>query len=451
MRKASFFLASLLTITVMTATAPQAEAAFEPPQPVVSEAAYMVNLDTDVVIYEKNPDQRRVPASLTKMMTAILVLENVPDIENTIYDAPSQVFDEFYGKNVSTADFRPYEEATVQDYLYGLLLNSACEAASVLAYHVGGGSIPNFVQMMNDKAKELGAVNTRFGNAHGLENPDQYSTARDMAIIARYAIENFPAFNKIVETSEYTIGPSNKHTESRKLFNTNMLLRKTDVNYPYALGIKTGTLDEAGYCLASYAKKDGYSYLLVTLGAPIYDEAGQRLPLKDRGCYTDAINLYNWAFSTFEITTVISPDEDIMEFGVELGDGKDYVMLRPDTEYSTLLPKNLDSTAIQRIKPDKLTITAPVKKGEVLGELELRLANETLTKVKLLAAEDVALSKTLYYLKIGKEFLSSGWFKLGLGLLAVLIVFFVYLRITSKRRKRQKARPRLMPKNRKYQ
>lgn len=437
MRKCSFFLSAVFLFSILFTNYASltASAAFQPDFNVESKAAYMVNLDTDVVVYEKNPNEKMYPASLTKIMTAIIALEKVSDIQNTMVTAEPTIFDELYGLGASTADFRPNEVASMNDLLYGMLLQSACEAASIIAYHVGGSSIQNFVTMMNDKAKALGAVNTHFVNAHGLYDENQYTTAYDMYLITKYAL-SLPGFSEIVNTVSYDLKPTNKHAQPRTVLHTNLLMNKSsEYYYSYAKGVKTGTLDESGQCLISTASKDGYTYLLVTMGAPLKDDKGQPQPKKL--AFVDGKNLYEWAFNTFQLTSVIKPTEDIMEFKVRLAKDKDYVMARPETDFSTLLPKNLDESTIQRIKPAAQELTAPVKKGTLLGTMELRLADETLTTVNLIAADDVERSELLYMVDMAKSFVSSIWFRTAVYVAVGIILLSIVLRLTIGRKRRK--------------
>ena len=150
------FVTAAMIFSVISAAFPtKAEAiTFTPNFTISSEAAVMINLDKDVTVYEKNPNKKMYPASLTKIMTALIVLDNVEDLDNTVYEAPLVVFDELYGQGASSVGIERGEEVTVTDLMYSLLLKSACESAGILAYHVGGESISNFVDIMNEKAKE---------------------------------------------------------------------------------------------------------------------------------------------------------------------------------------------------------------------------------------------------------------------------------------------------------
>lgn len=436
-KRISALIATVMIFSVISVI-PVGAVSFTPNFEVVSEAVYLKNLDTGDVIYEKNSDKKEYPASLTKIMTAILVLENIDDLENTEIEAAPVIFDEFVGQNVSTADFRHYEIATASDLMYGMMLNSACEAASILAYYVGGGSVANFVDMMNEKAKELGAENTHFVNPHGLFDEDQYTTAHDIAIITEYAM-SLPKFTEIATTQNYTLATTNKHSETRVVIHTNYMMDKMrggEYYYPYVKGIKTGTLDEAGRCLVSLGSKDGHNYLLVTMQSPMYNEDGTKANFH----YTDAKNLYNWAFDSFAPTQILSKDEELGEVSVEFSDGSNYVLVKPAEEYSTLWQTDVDLSNIERKITLAESVVAPVTKGTKLGEIELNFSGENLATIDLIATEDVARSALKYNLAIAKEFTSSGWFKLAVALVIVLIVMYIiyYFAVTRKKRRRMK-------------
>lgn len=431
MKKISLMLAAVMIMSLVSQLSVSA-LTFTPNTTIYSEAAYLINTDTGTLIYEKNSKEKMYPASLTKIMTAILVLENIDDLENTQIEAPSYIFDELYGLGASTADFRPYETATADELMYGLMLQSACEAGSILADYVGG-SVENFVLMMNDKAKELGCTNTNFVNAHGLHDPNQYTTAEDMAKIMAYA-QTVPNFEKIAGTYSFEIGASNKHTEPRTVYNTNkMLLKSSDYYYEPIKAGKTGTTDEAGRCLATTASLDGYNYLLVVMGGPLLDEEGNTF----QSAFVDSKTLYEWAFTYFKPTTLLSTTEEMGEVAVNYSDGNEFVIVYPAEEYSALWPTSIDATAIERktILPE--SIDAPVVRGQKVGTLELKCSGETLATVDLLAGSDVERSAWKYNLEVAKNFLKSPWLIAALVIIGVLIVGYIVIYITVNRKKRR--------------
>lgn len=422
---------------------PASAVTFTPNFTVASEAAVLINLDKDIVVYEKNPMKKMYPASLTKIMTAIVVLDHVDDLDNTSFEAPLVVFDELYGQGASSVGYSRGEVITVTDLMYSMLMASACESAGILAYNVGGDSIPNFIDMMNQKAAEIGCTGTNFVNPHGLYDDDQYTNAHDMALIAKYAVDNYPKFVEIATTTEYTLGATNYNSDGwLTIHHTNAMIQKGEYYYEPARGLKTGTLDESGRNLAAMASKDGNNYLLVTLGAPMYDADGN----KTYEQYADHQNIFEWAFNTFSYDRILSSTEEITEVPVKLGDGAEHVLLVPSEDFYTLWPNTLDASALKReIKTDSFTdadgaVTAPVEKGQVMGSYTLSLSGEILCTVDLVAKDSVALSQLEYNVMKVKAFVGSFWFKMAAAVAVFLIAAYVviYVLATKKRRRKMK-------------
>ena len=431
MKKFSALIAAILIFTMLACPAAEA-VSFTPPFEVQSEAAYLINLDTGIVVYEKNSRKKMYPASLTKIMTAILVLENINDLENTNITAPLAVFDELYLTGASSVGYENKEIITAEDLMYAMLMSSACEAAGILGYYVGGDSLTNFVNMMNEKALALGCTDTHFVNTHGLFDEEQYTTARDIAVITQYAM-SLPKFTQIASTVEYTPRATNRHEEGWITFtHTNRMLSKSSDNYfPYVKGIKTGTLDESGRCLVTLGSKDGYNYLLVTLGAPTEDAASH---------YNDHKNIYNWAFDTFSYTKVLNITE-MGKVNVTFGEDRDYVLVCPSEEYSTLWPSTVDLSAIDtEIKLDSQTIQAPVTRGTKLGRLKMSISGEPLCEVDLIAMSDINLSLMDYNVALAKQFTKSIWFKLAFVFAGAASILYIVLFIVFTRKRRRKVK-----------
>ena len=433
-------IACLLTVVIF-ASSFSAGAAFAPEQAINSEAAYLVNLDTGMVMYKKNENKKLYPASLTKIMTAILVLESGKDLDKTVVTAPSYIFDDLWKLDASTAGIMAGEQITLRDLLYALMLPSACEAGSILADYFGGGSIPKFVAQMNARAKELGCKNTHFVNAHGLHNPDQQTTAYDMYLITKHAMTLTP-FMEIACTPKYTMQATNKHPKTRNIYHTNEILRTTSsyskYYYPYMKGIKTGTTDESGKNLVSTASKNGYNYLLITMGAPLKYSNGK--PVGDNGSYIDAINLYDWAFDNFKMKTVITKTDTVADVKVTQSWDRDHVLLVPEKDVTALLPSMVDPSSIQKdLSEVPKSIQAPVKKGQVICQIKLKLADEQFETVNLVASEDAGRSTILYVWDGVKGFFSSLWFKLIVGFLVVLLAaYFFFMVMYNKKRQKNK-------------
>lgn len=422
---------------------PASAVVFTPNFTVSSEAAVLINLDKDMILYEKNPTKKMYPASLTKIMTAIVVLDHVSDLDNTEFEAPLAVFDDLYGKGASAVGYSRGEIATVTDLMYSLLMYSACESAGILAYNVGGDSIPNFVDMMNQKAAEIGCTGTHFVNPHGLYDDEQYTNARDMAIIAKYAVDNYPKFVEIATTTEYTMHATNYQSEGwATIHHTNAMTLKGEFYYEPARGLKTGTLDESGRNLVSMASRDGNNYLLVTMGAPLYNEDGT----KCNNQYSDQESIYEWAFNTFSYEKILSSTEEITEIPVKLGDNAEHVLLVPSEDFYTLWPNTLDRTSLKReINTDGYldsdgAVMAPIEKGTILGKYTLSLSGEVLCSTDLVAKDSVELSQIEYNIMKAKAFINSFWFKLAIGIAVFLMILYivVYILATRKRKKKMK-------------
>ena len=431
---------------------------FEPDFTVASEGVFMINTDTDIVVLQKNADKKFYPASTTKIMTCVVALENISDLDQKVritYDATNEFWEGDPNKEgPSNAALEVGQEnITYRDCLYTLMVSSACESANILAINTCG-SIEAFVAKMNEKAAQLGCANTHFSNTHGLWEEDNYSTPYDMYLISKYACEKVAGFMEICDTVSWDL-PANKYNpDGYTKYTTNVLLRNVADNpfyYEYAHGIKTGSIDyywdkegnkhTGGRCLVSTAKKNGYNYMLVTMQAPYFNEAGESYNF----AADDHVKLYNWAFDTFQYTTVLTKKDVITEVAVEQGDGADHVTLSPAEDFSTLLPDYLDLTTVQTVIDKKDKVVAPVKKGDVMGSVELRLGGETLTKVDLIATRSVDRSQIAYIAEQVKSVIDTGWFKACVVALVLLIIADIVLicirrrqiRIEEKRKARK--------------
>lgn len=441
-RKFAIFLSIILLCSTVFGSF-SASAAFTPKFKLNSEAVYMVNTDTDIVVVSKNADKKMWPASTTKIMTCLVALENIKDF-NAYVLCPYAAFNEFHEDNInykgaSNAAIEAHQNnITYWDLLYALMVRSGCEAANILAYNIGGESIENFIAMMNAKAKEIGCKNTHFSNTHGLWDEDNYTTAYDLYLITKYAMDNYPRFMEICDTYSYDMPPNEYNPDGYTITQTNKLMQTTSEYYYEGVhGIKTGSIDcyypqrpdgtysyedeqEGSRALVTTAEKEGFHYIIVSLGAPYYTEDGTNLSFKDH------IDLYDWAFSEFEYTLVINKNEQITQVGVDKGKDVDTVGLIVTEDYYTLLPKSLDRSTIQRIcEPITDMLEAPVEKDQEMGNLQLRLNGETLVNMKLVTESYVELDMQEYYKEKILEFVQDKRFiaiVISLGLLIILLI-----------------------------
>lgn len=229
-----------------------------------SRCAYFCSADTRSVIAEKNSGQRVAPASLTKIMTAIVLIEHADDLGERV-TVPYDVYERLYAEGASMAGFAAGETVTLEDLLYGIMLPSGAEAAAAAAKHVAG-SDEAFVKLMNDKAAEMGLANTHFENIYGFDADGHYSNAAELAAILMYALEN-EDFMRIATSKSYTVAPTNKHPEGFTMKSTVFTkLAGESPDHAVILGGKTGFTYDAGLCLAVFGENDDKRYVSVVLG-----------------------------------------------------------------------------------------------------------------------------------------------------------------------------------------
>lgn len=400
-----------------------------------SKSIYLENLDTETVVYSKEPDERRFPASTTKIMTYIITAEHVSDFEHTQVTVKDEVLSLLDGTGSSVAGLENGEKLTVYQLLNCLMIPSGNDAALVLADYIGGGDISKFVDMMNDKARELGCGQTHFANPHGLNDPNHYTTVSDMAKITKYAL-TLPSFAEISDTVT-----SDCLGEDRYLVTTNYMIdenRGGEYYYPYAKGIKTGsTGNDSGYCLVSTASKNGYTYLCVAYGAPYEDENGEAY---DNGAMLDSAGLYKWAFENLSIKTIIEKNDLTREIDLSFAWNKDKLRLKPAQSYSTIMPNDVSIDSIDKVYDIPDSVEAPVKEGQKLGTLTLSYANQKIAEIDLLAGESVDRSELLSAVAVIKEIVSSNWFiTVFIVICSLVLIYFIIAAVYNKRKNSSRA------------
>lgn len=437
MKKTSLFLAFTLIMTYIVGCVPAyaAEEGYEPPFEIRAEAVYMENLDTGQVMVSKNADKQLSAASLTKMMTGILVLENVKDLEGESAYLKMYLNDMIYGTGAQTGGFWPNDKASIKDVLYDMLMQSAAECALMLADYVGDGSIEHFVEMMNDRARELGCENTNFTNPHGLHDPNQYSTARDMAIIAKHAM-SIPLFAEIVATPSYLVTLQNREATFYVHSTVEMIKPASSYYYAPIQGIKTGTLPESGRCLASQAKLNGYTYLMILLGAPATEADGTPTTPALLN-FSETQKLYEWAFASFSVRTAVERDEELVEIPVKYSYDGDFVRLATGEQFTTLLHNDIQISSIQYVPDVPESLSAPIAKGQEVGRLKLIFADEEIGSVPLVATANMNYSKLLGTWGWVQNAIHSYWVKFVIVFTLLLITLYTALLVRTNRMKQR--------------
>ena len=393
-----------------------------------SPVALLIESETGTILYEKKAFDKMYPASTTKIMTAILALENcdLNDIATVSRDAVMSVPVDYTNANLQVG-----EELTIKDLLYAFLIPSANDCGYVLAEHIAG-STEKFAEMMNLKATELGCKNTNFTNPSGIHDDNHYSTAYDLALIGRYAMKN-ETFREIVSTSSYNLPATNKYDSTdRRFVSTNFLIRESQTKYyyEYATGVKTGFTDEAGDCVVASAKKDGIEYIAVILDAGYNKDW-----LKEK--FLDSVTLFNYAFENYTTKSLGNQGEVFDKVRVS-GATKDTKML--DIVLKDDISAFIKKSDFQNNYEPNVVIDhdlkAPIIKGELIGSVSYNVDDVTYTSY-LIAGSDVEKSTVL-----------STIFKILLVLFILYIIVRI-IRFRNLRKARKKKNYRKGPKKKK--
>lgn len=405
-----------------------------------AEGCLIANTDTDTVIYEKNADQKLYPASLTKIMTAIVVLDECKDLEGTIVTANKDTLDLLLGTDSSVFNLVDGEQLPALELLYILLVHSANDAANTLAEHFGG-TIPGFVDKMNAKAKELGMSGTHYMNPHGLHDDNHYTTPRDMYTLTKYALKN-ETFKKIFGTVRHYVPATNK-TPNRRVLATTVFIQDPNTSMPNTYyrpvdGGKTGYTDPAGRCLVTYAEEKGVTYICVVMKCPVTNEKGAKVRYE----FNETKKLYEWVFNDFEYRQVYSTLTPVGECPVELSSESDYVALALKEPVNAVVPKQAEESAFKvDIELHKNPAEAPITAGQELGIATVKYAGEEIATVPLVAINSVERSGMLAFVKSVTDLFTGSFFKTVLIIIGIIIVLMIiYLIIKNRRRRRRRRR-----------
>ena len=434
MKKRFIYAILIMAMLINIFTLP-AGAASVPPQ-IISEGAILIDANSGRVLFEQNADTRLYPASTTKIMTAVLALENLQldSVAVASYDAVMSIPSN--GSNMGTKEG---EQLTVEQLLYGMLVASANEACNVVAEYMCG-DVDSFVVKMNEKARELGMNNTKFLNPHGLHSPEHYTTARDMAILARYAMQN-DKFREVVSTARYTIPPTNKNSDSRTITNTNYLIstyQNASYFYANATGIKTGFTTQAGNCLVSSASKSSTNLIAVTLNAKPQSGAIYS--------FIDSKALFEYGFDNYKTRSIARPGEIIAEAKVKEGWGADAVTLEAKNELDGLLPADADVANVTKTITLNENILAPIAVGDVLGRATYSYDGYELGSVELVSTVEVKRDFFVFIMNRIFGFFNLLWVKIPLLILIALIIVMVITRKIKRKRRRRYLRSKRYPK-----
>lgn len=416
------FLSLFLILVLFASFTPAAFAknSFE----VDARAALLIDVGTGEALYDLNAHARNYPASITKVMTALLTLEAVDagrlGFEQEI-TAQESAFENLAADG-STANIKAGETMSVENLLNCLLIVSANEAAHILAEAVAG-DIDSFVAMMNQRAGELGCTNTHFANPSGLHNERHYTSAWDIYLITSEALKH-DEFREIVGRKAYDV-PATNVSKARTLHSTNYLISTWRTGWPgyyyeNARGIKTGSTPEAGYCLVANAEHGGRTLISVVLGA-------ERVTLPDgtleTRSFTESVKLLEHGFNDFRSMNLIDTSEFVCEVPVELSSETNYVIVHPATELYRMVPADLTAETMERtIELYAESVEAPVAEGDALGRMTVSYNGVEYGSAELIALNDVSASWLLTKQRDVQKFFAQPWVRLaaiGVGVAAV--------------------------------
>lgn len=402
--------------------------ASRPPEIVNAKSALVYNFENDVVLFEYNASERIYPTSTVKLMTAIVAYEALSDRLDMKITVTKEIKDQIAGNNVGLMEG---EVVTVEQMLSVLLVNSANDAAILLAYAAYGGVEP-FVEKMNEKATWLGAYDTFYTNPTGMHNDAMVTTARDTALIAKYAY-SIPLIVELTSTPKYVMDGTNM-TEYRNIYNRNALISKyynTGYRYEKALGLNAGSTVQGGYCIAAVAEEPatGLSYLAIVMGADSDDTSVYS--------YVNAIELLDWAFAAYGYAEVLSTNKFICELDVELSAALDYVTLVPERSIEVYLPTDVDMEKDIRYSYNTYedSLQAPVEKGQTAGTITVLYGDEILGSCALVTTSDIARSEFLFFLARVRVFAQSRFFIATVISVVVLSILYVFIKAGYREKK----------------
>ena len=370
---------------------------------IYSKSAILYNMDDDIILYEKNSEERTSIASLTKIMTCIIAIENIDNLDQKII-LKSDVFTGLAEAGASVAGFRVGENVTFRDLLMGALLPSGADATRALALNISG-SESEFVNLMNKKAIELGLKNTHFENTTGLESSNHYSTVKDISIILKYALKN-QTFKDMYTTREYTT------TSNLTFYST---LKKISNNYSFdvsnILGSKTGYTDEAGLCMSSIANYNGVNYLLVTAGADYRGNVPRQL--------LDAMTIYNFYSTNYGYKNIINTGDYIKTINEEYSTKEKYDITSPIT-ISKFLNNSFNEDKIKYEYSGLDKISYKNKIGDKLGSVNIIYDDNIIDTFDVFLTETINFSLLTFLLQTKLIYLIGA----TIIILLIIICFF---------------------------
>ena len=358
----------------------------------LSQVYYLQSLDDGSVFFDKNADKKMPAAAFIKLIAAVVAIEKWGNLDESVTITKENLSLVKYDYGVRTASYKEGERVSKKELINCLVIYSANDAASVIAHGVSG-SLDAFIAEMQNLVEKIGCTSTQIKNIHGFDEEGQYTTAKDIAMIMKYAL-SYPVFSEAVSADSITLKATSENEErtfksSNKMKNSSI----SDYYHPSVTGGKYTATVKAGECAAVVTNMDGYSYLAVTLGGKLKDI--DRDGVEENSCFTDTKKMLNWVYENIRYRVIASQDQSVAIVSVKAGKDTDKVRLIPEKETSALVPASVTPASVMfEIVEDSVAknITAPIKAGEVLGQAKVYYAGDELATVNLVAAQTVERS-----------------------------------------------------------
>ena len=375
---------------------------------VQAQSAYIVNTDTNIIVYDKDSTKQVSAGGLTKYMTIALLLTNYADHLDDTFQMPFAISDYVY--NTNNADMRSNETFTYREAMYAMLTRNANEAAMGLAYALSGGDLAGWVSQMNTLSQRIGTTGSTWTDACGIDSGN-VTCAVDMYLILRYLM-SFDAFVEVSGAPSFTMPAKEKHRSSSVLVSQNAALSKSSGGKYYRSAMQGGMCDVTAFkndsgnqSYVSWANKDGATYIFCVMQSPdTCDDFGYA---NRRPALCETVKLMDWVFDSFSIQAALDTDLTLAEIPVKYSSDTSSLQLYPADSMMTLLPSTGDGSVTQKYFHLPDAVSAPIQQGDVVGTVELKLAGETIGVVDLIAGQDVSLNPLLFTVARFREFLGQ--------------------------------------------
>lgn len=356
-------------------------------------------------------------------MTMILLLKNYQDQLDTIsVEAPAYIYDYLYGKGASSADIRSGETHTLRTLLYAMEVQSGNEAAYIVADYMGGGSIDNFVAMMNDEAAAIGCTGTIFTDPCGLDEGNM-TTARDAYLLLRTAMQ-YDAFAEAAGEATWQVPQASAHDAPYTIISTDkMIMPASSLYREYTRGGKTGSLASGWQNFASWHTQDGETYVCAMLHSST--------DIGDNPAQIETGQLMDWAFATFGVSAALDTTQPISELPVRYATEADTVMLYPVDDMMTLLPREGGAAVTEQTFDLPESLAAPITQGDVVGTVTLSIEGEEVGTVELIAGSTISRNQVLYTMARVGEFFSSTYFRVVVILTMITVAVYAFIWVAA--------------------